>query len=73
MGDMIESIGNPEIMLYDLRPVSRPLLLIRSHGIAEQVSRQSKLWPYSAPKSDTMLYLTPLLGEKSIVMAQVSG
>ncbi|OHW91418.1 cytochrome p450 [Colletotrichum incanum] len=72
MGDMAESIGNPPIMLFDLRPVSRPLLLIRTHGIAEQVSRQSKMWPYSTPKSDTMLYLTPLLGERSIVMSQGS-
>lgn len=71
MGDMLEEIGNPPIMLLDLRPVSRPLLVIRSHEIAEQVSRQSKMWPYSAPKSDTMMYLTPLLGEKSIVMSQV--
>ncbi|KAK2025836.1 cytochrome P450 52A11 [Colletotrichum zoysiae] len=70
--DMMESIGNPPVMLFDLRPAIRPMLLIRSHEIAEQVSRQSKMWPYSAPKSDTMLPLTPLFGPKSIVMAQGS-
>ncbi|EFQ31207.1 cytochrome P450 52A11 [Colletotrichum graminicola M1.001] len=30
------------------------------------------MWPYSTPKSDTMMFLTPLLGERSIVMAQGS-
>ncbi|KAK1982998.1 cytochrome P450 52A11 [Colletotrichum cereale] len=72
-GDMIESIGNPPIMLFDFRPaMHRPMVVIRSHEIAEQVSRQSKMWPYSTPKSDTMVYLTPLLGERSIIMSQGS-
>ncbi|KAK1965842.1 cytochrome P450 52A11 [Colletotrichum sublineola] len=70
--DMIESIGNPPIMFLDLRPAMRPMILIRSHEMAEQVSRQSKMWPYSTPKSDTMMYLIPLLGERSIIMAQGS-
>ncbi|KAK2004239.1 cytochrome P450 52A11 [Colletotrichum falcatum] len=30
------------------------------------------MWPYSTPKSDTMMYLTPLLGERSIIMSQGS-
>ncbi|TDZ32564.1 putative sterigmatocystin biosynthesis P450 monooxygenase stcS [Colletotrichum spinosum] len=68
-GDMCEAMGNPPVLLFDLRPVSRPILLIRSHDVAEQVSRQSKMWPYSTPKSDTMDYLKPLLGERSIVLA----
>jgi len=70
--DMSESIGNPPVMLLDTRPVMRAMLLIRSHEIAEQVSRQSKTWPYSTPKSDTMRNLAPLLGERSIAMAQGS-
>ncbi|WQF82416.1 Putative cytochrome P450 [Colletotrichum destructivum] len=69
MDDMAESIGSPPVMFLDLRPLVRPMLLIRSHEIAEQVSRQSKTWPYSLPKSDTMLHLFPLLGERSIVMS----
>ncbi|KAF4820722.1 putative sterigmatocystin biosynthesis P450 monooxygenase stcS [Colletotrichum siamense] len=60
-------------MLYDLRPISRPMLLIRSHYVAEQVSRQSKMWPYSTPKSDTMAYLWPLVGKKSIVLTNGPG
>lgn len=71
MDDMAESIGSPPVMFLDLRPLIRPMLLIRSHEIAEQVSRQSKTWPYSLPKSDTMLNLIPLLGERSIVMSYV--
>ncbi|KAI8158648.1 putative sterigmatocystin biosynthesis P450 monooxygenase stcS [Colletotrichum sp. SAR 10_70] len=49
------------------------MLLIRSHYVAEQVSRQSKMWPYSTPKSDTMAYLWPLVGKKSIVLTNGPG
>ncbi|OLN86610.1 putative sterigmatocystin biosynthesis P450 monooxygenase stcS-like protein 3 [Colletotrichum chlorophyti] len=73
MGDMSESLGNPPVLLFDLRPISRPMLLIRTHDVAEQISRQSKMWPYSTPKSDTMFFLKPLLGERSIVMTQASA
>ncbi|KAK1848577.1 cytochrome p450 [Colletotrichum chrysophilum] len=73
LGDMCETMGNPPVMLYDLRPISRPMLLIRSHCVAEQISRQSKMWPYSTPKSDTMAYLWPLVGKKSIVLTNGPG
>ncbi|KAF6789409.1 cytochrome P450 52A11 [Colletotrichum sojae] len=70
-GDMFESIGNPPVMFLDIRPASRPMLVIRSHEVAEQITKQSKMWPYSLPKSNTLQFLYPLFGETSIVM--VSG
>jgi cytochrome P450 len=44
------------------------MVLISSHEIAEQVSRSSKLFATSVPKSD-MAYLHPLTGETSILLA----
>jgi hypothetical protein len=66
------SIGNPEIMLVDVRPFNHPILFIRSHLVAEQVSKQTKLMPYSVGKSPTMEFVTPITGPNSIITLSVS-
>ncbi|KAI2780490.1 cytochrome P450 [Daldinia loculata] len=63
---MNEDLGRPPLMLVDLRPVNRPMVLVRSHEIAEQVSRASKIFPTSIPKAD-LRYLEPVIGPTSIL------
>ncbi|KAL1793323.1 hypothetical protein ACET3X_008305 [Alternaria dauci] len=46
--------GCPEFMFFDTRPVQYPLVLIASHGMAEQVSKASKTQQYSVTKSPTV-------------------
>ncbi|KAJ8119615.1 hypothetical protein ONZ43_g3472 [Nemania bipapillata] len=62
---MHEALGRPPLMLVDLRPVNRPMVLITSHEIAEQVSKASALFPTSPPKS-SLKYLEHLIGPTSI-------
>ncbi|KAI1179244.1 cytochrome P450 [Nemania sp. FL0916] len=61
------SIGRPPVMLVDLRPVVPPMLLVPNHDIAEQISRPTKLFPFSTPKSPTWAHMIPLTGETSIL------
>lgn len=65
---MLEKLGRPSLMYVDLRPVNRPVVLITSHDVAEQVSRASANWPTSIPKSypGQMVYLT---GATSILVS----
>ncbi|KAL2169224.1 hypothetical protein VTG60DRAFT_6304 [Thermothelomyces hinnuleus] len=57
-----KDLGSPPLMYLDLRPVSYPMVVINSHEIAEQVSRVSKLFPWSTPKSPTMWGLVRVIG-----------
>lgn len=66
---MLETLGNPPLMFVDLRPVNRPMVLIRSHEIAEQVSKPSALFPYSVPKAN-LNYLNYVIGTTSILSAE---
>ncbi|KAF2090002.1 cytochrome P450 52A11 [Saccharata proteae CBS 121410] len=68
--DMAKSIGLPPMMLLDLRPFYYPLCLICSHEVAEDISKASKLLPYSVPKSPTLKDIDPLIGKFSIISAQ---
>ncbi|XXH02119.1 hypothetical protein Hte_008487 [Hypoxylon texense] len=63
---MNNDLGRPPLMFVDLRPVNRPMVLIRSHEIAEQISKASTLYPTSTPKSD-LGYLEPVIGPSSIL------
>lgn len=63
---MNDDLGRPPLMFVDLRPVNRPMVLVRSHEIAEQISKASKLYTTSAPKAD-LRYLEPVIGPKSIL------
>ncbi|SPO06098.1 related to cytochrome P450 monooxygenase [Cephalotrichum gorgonifer] len=69
-GNMFKSIGNPPLLLLDLRPLNFPMAIIADHELAEQVSRASKLFPYSVPKSSNMSYIDPLVGHHSLVSIQ---
>jgi len=70
--EMWEALGKPPVMAVDLRPVGYPLLLVTSHEIAEQVSRPSKLYPLSTPKSPTWTHMAPIIGMTSILGKEVS-
>ncbi|RYP51946.1 hypothetical protein DL768_002822 [Monosporascus sp. mg162] len=64
---MWASMGRPPVMLVDLRPVNPPMVLVPSHNIAEQISKPSKLFPLSTPKSPTWTHMIPIIGETSIL------
>ncbi|KAH6691411.1 cytochrome P450 52A11 [Plectosphaerella plurivora] len=65
---LCRDLGNPEIFYSDLRPILPPMLTIRSHAVAEQISKQSKLLPYGAPKLAKFDHLDPLVGQHSIIL-----
>ncbi|KAK4031724.1 putative sterigmatocystin biosynthesis P450 monooxygenase stcS [Parachaetomium inaequale] len=67
---MAKDLGNPPLMFLDLRPVSYPMVLVTSHEVAEQVSRASKQFAWSTPKSPTIGALVRLIGPESILMRQ---
>ncbi|KAI1253885.1 hypothetical protein MGN70_004280 [Eutypa lata] len=54
-------------MLVDLRPVNPPMVLVSDHSIAEQISKPSKLFPLSTPKSPTWTHMIPIIGTTSIL------
>lgn len=66
------SLGRPPLMLIDLRPIVPPLVLVPSHSMAEQISKQSDLFPLSTPKSPTWTHMIPMIGETSILGKEVS-
>ncbi|KAL2019162.1 hypothetical protein VTK56DRAFT_10034 [Thermocarpiscus australiensis] len=70
LAKMKEDLGNPPIMLLNLWPVSYPIVIVNSYEVAEQVSRVSKLFPWSVPKSPTVGALVRLIGRESILMRQ---
>ena len=67
-----KAAGNPPILLMDIRPVSYALCVVLSHDVAEQISRSSKQFPYSTPKSPTFQELVPIVGSHSIILSQVA-
>ena len=69
--EMFEAAGNPPLLFFDARPVTIPFICIGSHELAEQITRQTDAMPYSWPKSPTMRFLKPLLGDRSMIIAQV--
>ncbi|KAI0117413.1 cytochrome P450 [Daldinia grandis] len=65
--EMWESMGRPPMMLVDFRPINPPMVLFPSHDIAEQISKPTKLFPLSVPKSPTWTHMIPLIGSTSIL------
>ncbi|KAK2749486.1 cytochrome P450 52A11 [Colletotrichum kahawae] len=63
----MEQAGNPPVLFIDFWPLNEPMLLIRNHDVAEQVSKQSQVWPYSLPKSASFKEYLPLVGEHSLI------
>ncbi|KAI1428990.1 cytochrome P450 [Xylaria sp. FL1777] len=63
-----EALGQPPLMLMDLRPFGPAMVIVRSHEIAEQISKASKPFPYSLPKVPQVRgHLVHLAGETSIL------
>lgn len=71
-GEMWASLGRPPVMLVDLRPIVPPMVLVPSHSMAEQISKQSNSFPLSTPKSPTWKHMIPIIGETSIIGKEVS-
>ncbi|KAK4461333.1 cytochrome P450 [Cladorrhinum samala] len=65
-GKMRDALGQPPLMLVDMRPVNKAMVLVADHEIAEQISRASKKYPASVPKTD-LSALRPLIGDTSIL------
>lgn len=70
--EMWVSLGRPPVMLVDLRPIVPPMVLVPSHSMAEQIAKQSDLFPLSTPKSPTWTHMIPMIGETSILGKEVS-
>lgn len=68
--DMRDALGKPPLMVVDLRPVTYPMILISDPAIAEQVSKGTKAFPRSIPKSETEKHPAHLMGPKSVLTAQ---
>ncbi|KAL2262650.1 hypothetical protein VTK26DRAFT_575 [Humicola hyalothermophila] len=68
--NITRELGNPPLILLDLRPVSYPLVVVASHEVAEQISRASKQLPWSTPKSPTLAGLVRVTGKRSILSQQ---
>jgi hypothetical protein len=67
-----EDAGRPQILPVDLRPINYSMVVITSHDVAEQVSKITKLFPTSVPKSPTLKGFVKLLGDRSIISEEVS-
>lgn len=60
------------MMLVDLRPVNYPMTVVTSHEVAEQISKATKMYPYSVIKSPTLLSTyRRLIGARSILTEEV--
>ncbi|KUJ24522.1 cytochrome P450 [Mollisia scopiformis] len=68
---MNEALGRPPLMFVDLRPAGPPMVVVRSHEVAEQISKASERFPHSLPKMsevyEHMIYMT---GPTSILSSQ---
>lgn len=64
--------GNPPVLLADMRPKEPPLLFIFNNAVAEQLTKPTKQFPTSIPKTPGMKNLSPLVGERSLVNLEVS-
>jgi cytochrome P450 len=67
---MHHAAGSPPVLLFDMRPVFRPLLVVFSHNVAEQLTKPSKTFKYSVDKSPTMGRLLPIIGPTSLISSQ---
>ncbi|GAB1309801.1 Sterigmatocystin biosynthesis P450 monooxygenase stcS [Madurella fahalii] len=67
---MNETLGRPPLMFVDTRPLGSPMVIVRSHEIAEQISKASKLFPYSLPKTPRVYgHMVHVTGPTSILAA----
>lgn len=61
----------PPFLAMDMRPVTWPLLLVASHEVAEQISKSTKLFPWSVNKSPTVADILHLVGPRSLLAKEV--
>lgn len=71
MAAIYEQLGSPPIVLLDLWPASWPIVLVANHEAAERVTKATKLFPWSTPKSPTMGALVYLTGARSLLNQEV--
>lgn len=70
--EQAEKLGFPPVLLVDLRPIEKFLLLfILDNDVAEQVTRPNKMFRTSMPKHPSIQQLAPLVGAKSLVTTDV--
>ncbi|TQN65571.1 putative sterigmatocystin biosynthesis P450 monooxygenase [Colletotrichum shisoi] len=69
MMDACKEIGNPPMLLFDLRPMIPPMLMIFDWEVAEQITKSSPTWTSSCPKSPTMHPIYHLTGKRSILVS----
>lgn len=72
MIDTCKEIGNPPVLLFDLRPMIPPMLMIFDWEVAEQITKSSPTWNSSCPKSPTMRPIYHLTGKRSILVYNVN-
>ncbi|KAI0108916.1 cytochrome P450 [Nemania sp. FL0031] len=71
---MNKALGRPPLMFIDLRPIGEPLVVVADHKIADAVTRASKEFPTSPPKSHRSLQrLLYLMGPSSIFSQHGDG
>ncbi|KAI0883929.1 cytochrome P450 [Annulohypoxylon maeteangense] len=68
--EMHRALGEPPIMLLDNWPIVPPMVIVASHDVAEQVSRPSTKFQFSAPKSSSVDRIVNLIGPNSILLKQ---
>ncbi|KAI0895396.1 cytochrome P450 [Annulohypoxylon nitens] len=52
---MNRALGQPPLMLIDMRPIGDPVVVVGDYEIAEQLTKASKMFPTSPPKSSRSL------------------
>lgn len=70
---MSDALGRPPLMFLDLRPVGPPMVVVRSHEVAEQISKPFNGFPYGLPKMPSVYgHMKNVTGPTSILPASVS-
>ncbi|KAL2819493.1 cytochrome P450 [Aspergillus granulosus] len=64
-----ESLGKPPLFLLDYRPICRPVVVVASHEVAEQISRPTQLFRTGTPKFN-LGYMAPIIGQTSMLSAE---
>ncbi|KAK4208222.1 hypothetical protein QBC37DRAFT_432288 [Rhypophila decipiens] len=69
--DICDALGRPPLILLDLRPINASVCLVGSHEVAEQISKASKLFPWSPIKyPQTIAPLHHMIGDGSILLRE---
>ena len=66
-----KKLGQPAAFIMDLTPLQPCFLILAEPQYAELCMSPSPEYKYSLPKSDTYDYLRPMIGQESLVTAEV--